>query len=153
MWLVWLVSGLVLAGLELLAPGMVLIFFSLGCFSAALLSVFVADSLVLQVAVFCAASIISLVALRKMFMDWFQGQSSGKGAGGYDDSPDGALAEASRDFADTGYGQIKYRGSFWNAVAQSGESISAGDAVRIISWADGGRTAFLVTGNLKQGRK
>ncbi|WP_432737728.1 NfeD family protein [Maridesulfovibrio sp. FT414] len=147
MWLIWLVSGLVLAGLELLVPGMVLIFFSFGCFAAALVSAFVADGLVIQVAVFCAASVFSLVVLRKAFMNWFQGQTSVKEAEGYDDFPAGAIAEATRDFPDSGYGQIKYRGSFWNALAESGQIITAGDVVRIVSWVDKSKTAFLVTKN------
>ncbi len=148
MWLVWLVSGLVLAGLELAVPGMVLIFFSIGCLAAALVSAFAPAELVLQVAVFCVASVLSLVVLRKAFMNWFQGQTSGKGTDGYDDSPDGALATASKDFPAAGYGQIKYRGSYWNAVAQSGEEIKAGSAVKIISWSEGSKTAFLVTSKI-----
>ncbi|WP_156952687.1 NfeD family protein [Maridesulfovibrio frigidus] len=145
LWLMWLVGGIFLAMLELAVPGMVIIFFSLGCFAAAVVAAFVSEIVSVQIAVFCVASVFSLVVLRKVFMNWFQGQTSAKVSGDLEDSPDGALAEASKDFPENGYGQIRYRGSFWKAVADSGQSISAGEPVKIISWVDKRKTAFLVT--------
>ncbi|MFW5497797.1 MULTISPECIES: NfeD family protein [unclassified Maridesulfovibrio] len=144
LWLIWLIAGLVLALLELVAPGMVLIFFSLGCLLSALAALIYSDALVLQVTVFCISSVGTLLILRRTFMGWFQGQVSDVVDDGYDNSPEGALAEVSKDFGSDGFGQIKYRGSFWKAVAQLDHNFVVGDKVRIVSWADKSKTSFLV---------
>ncbi|WP_421901003.1 NfeD family protein [Maridesulfovibrio sp.] len=144
LWLIWLGAGLVLALLELAVPGMVLIFFSLGCLLSALAAFIFSDALVLQVAVFCISSAGSLLILRRAFMAWFQGQVSDVVDDGYENSPEGALAEVSKDFSNDGYGQIKYRGSFWKAVSQSDHNFVVGDKVRIVSWTDKSKTSFFV---------
>ncbi|WP_319761632.1 NfeD family protein [Maridesulfovibrio sp.] len=144
LWLIWLGAGLALALLELAAPGMILIFFSFGCLLAASVAYFFSEALTLQVVTFCVASVISLLVLRRLFISWFQGQISETESDGYEDGPKGALAEACKDFSADGYGQIKYRGSYWKAVSDSGYILAAGDKVRIIDWTDKSKTTFLV---------
>ncbi|TIH19098.1 hypothetical protein D0S45_02660 [Marinifilum sp. JC120] len=144
LWLIWLGAGLVLALLELAVPGMILIFFSLGCLLSAATAYFLRDALVLQIIVFCLVSAGSLLVLRKTLMGWFQGQVTDIVDDGYDSSPEGALAEVCKDFTSDGYGQIRYRGSFWKAVSENGHEFSIGDKVRIVSWTDKSKTSFLV---------
>jgi inner membrane protein len=144
LWLIWLGAGLVLALLELAVPGMILIFFSLGCLLSALAAYFFSDALTMQVVVFCVASVVSLLVLRRSFMGWFQGQVSDVMEDGYEHTPQGVVAEVSRDFSEDGFGQIKYRGSFWKAVSQSGNSFVVGDKVRIVDWTDKSKTSFFV---------
>nr|WP_306770942.1 NfeD family protein [Desulfovibrio sp. JC010] len=123
---------------------MILIFFGFGCFAAAVAAYFSSDALIMQVVVFCIISVASLLLLRKSFMGWFQGQVSDTAEDGYDDSPEGALAEVCKDFNAEGYGQIRYRGSFWKAVSQSKHNFVVGDQVRIVNWTDKSKTSFFV---------
>ena len=65
---VWLILGVVLLGLELFIPGVILVFFGIGAVLTALLLFIFNMSLGLQIFIFLAASILSLVLFRKKFL-------------------------------------------------------------------------------------
>jgi membrane protein implicated in regulation of membrane protease activity len=73
--LVWFLVGLVLALLEFVVPGVLLIFFAFGAWVASLTTYLGwTETIPLQLLVFCGASVVPLVTLR----DWMHGQPYGR---------------------------------------------------------------------------
>ena len=130
-WMIWLIAGALCIGLELFIPGLVIIFFGLGCVCTAGFSLlsFVNDRVWLQIVLFLIFSVLSLAFLRKKFTIIFKGTLF---------YPDKKLDMYSFEFADvletvseTKEGRIKYKGTSWNAVSTLG-TIEAGSRVRVL---------------------
>ncbi len=130
-WMMWLIAGAVCVGLELFVPGLVLIFFGLGCVCTAGVSLisFVNNRVWLQIALFLVFSILSLVFLRKRFTLIFKGTMF------YPEKKQDKhifeFADVLEPVSDTREGRIKYNGTTWNAVSLSGD-IEAGARVRVL---------------------
>ena len=74
-WMIWLIAGALCIGLELFIPGLVIIFFGLGCVCTAGFSLlsFVNNRVWLQIVLFLIFSVLSLAFLRKKFTIIFKG--------------------------------------------------------------------------------
>ncbi|PIE97998.1 MAG: nodulation efficiency protein D [Treponema sp.] len=129
-WFFWLLVGIVCIGLELIIPGLVIIFFGFGAICAAIFSFvpFVASNLWLQALIFIFFSVSSLLFLRSRFKDVFKGSFFG----GTKNSRADKFAEVIDDILDGRVGRIKYKGTSWNAVSNSGD-ITAGTQVKVVS--------------------
>jgi len=141
-WLIWFVLGVGLAFLELILPGFIIIFFGIGCLVTAALLLFVPLSLAAQLAVFLAATIISLILLRKWLMRWFKGEATGAAEKEFDDAPIGKRVSVLKTIAPPNPGRIRYRGSEWDAEADA--LIESGATVEITGYAGSSRQCFTV---------
>ena len=128
-WSIWLLSGVICIGLELVVPGLVIIFFGLGAIRTAVFAFIIPDAVWLQVLVFIICSILSLVFLRKKFTAIFKGSLFYPDK--KSDNPASDFAEVIEPISENKEGRIKYGGTTWNAVSVSGE-IETGSSVKII---------------------
>jgi len=127
---IWLIAGLVLLLMEMAAPGVLLVFFSIGAAFVGVLCFIVPLSPVMQVMLFLVVSVLSLILLRKRFQKIFSGRlRAGKDM---DDSTEGFVGEKavvikaiSRQMA----GQVELHGTLWEAEAD--EDIPKGIPVRV----------------------
>jgi len=126
---VWFVLGAILMLLELLAPGLILIFFGVGAWVTAATVLLLDIGLNAQLLVFSISSIASLLSLRqsikKKYMD-----VSAEGEGQLEDEFIGRKAIAITDILPERDGKVEYNGSHWEAASQ--QKIKAKDNVRIV---------------------
>ncbi len=127
-WSVWLLIGVICIGLELLMPGLVIIFFGFGAVLTAIFSLlpFVTDIFWLQIVVFLILSVLCLIFLRKKCTGIFKGTVfyPAKEAGQ-------EFAQALEDISEKKEGRIKYKGTTWSARCESGE-IAQGSTVKVL---------------------
>ena len=122
--LAWFLLGILLFALELALPGMIVFFFGVGAWCAAL-----AVSLASQLLVFLVSSLVALVLLRATVKKVFLGRVLEVDA--MERSiPPGATGEVIEDIVPPAAGKIKYGGSFWRATAD--RPIRAGTVVTIV---------------------
>lgn len=141
-WLLWFVFGLGLALLELALPGLIIIFFGIGCLVTAAV-VFLFDlSLTQQILLFSGSSIAALVVLRRGAKRVFRGVSTNNQEDNFDDFPKGVRVPVTRPITLTEQGRIHYRGTDWYATAD--EAIESGAIVEILSYADPSRQVYHV---------
>lgn len=130
--LIWFLLGLAFVIGELMIPGVVLLFFAIGAWLAALLLwIGVIDSLGVSLAVFTVTSVLSLLTLRKYVVRTFRGRKSGEGIDHEEREFIGKLATVSEDIdPKRDGGKIEFRGVPWTATAD--EVIAKGSSVRIV---------------------
>lgn len=128
--LLWFLLGIFCFVMELLLPGLLLFFFGIGAWGAALILLLFPLPTTLQILIFLVISIITLVLLRSRFQKLFKGTSLEVDVGD-DFVPQGALAEVVEDIVPPARGKVKYGGSFWQAVAT--EPIPRGSMVRVLA--------------------
>lgn len=141
-WLVWFVVGVVLALVELMAPGIIIIFFGLGCWVVAGVLAIYPITLSQQVLLFIVASILSIIFLRRWFMKIFKGMSSDKSESDYDDFPEGEKVEVVQSINPHSNGRVKFRGTLWDAA--SDEEIAQGEIVKLVKYAENSNQIFFV---------
>lgn len=141
-WLIWFLLGIGLAFLELFLPGFIVLFFGIGCWITAGALLLLDISLATQVLIFLITSISSLLLLRKWLMRIFRGVSSDRPEQEFDDFPHGQHVIVLKTITPTHSGRIQYRGTTWNAVAET--TIEAGTTAEIVSYAANSRQTFLV---------
>jgi membrane protein implicated in regulation of membrane protease activity len=127
--LLWFGLGVVLLLLEFASPGVVLIFFALGAWLVALLSLMVEISLNLQLGVFVVSSVGLLLVFRSRITQRFNRQRSASPEDASDQFA-GKRALVTREIQSGRPGRVEYRGTYWEAVA--GEGIPEGAAVEIV---------------------
>ena len=126
---IWFLIGLGLLLLELVLPGLVILFFGVGAWVTALVCAITNINLNWQIAIFLIASLLGLVLLRKYLKKRFFGKSD-------EDIQDqleefiGRKAKAVNDFKD-GAGQVEFKGTRWSALCD--EPVSKGQWVTIQS--------------------
>ena len=126
---IWFLIGLGLLLLELVLPGLVILFFGAGAWITALVCAFTDINLNVQILIFLVASLLGLVLLRKYLKNRFFNRSDTE----IDDQLEefiGRKAKAITDFKD-GAGKVEFKGTNWSAV--SSEPVSKGDWVIIRS--------------------
>jgi len=116
-WLAWFLIGIGLFLSELALPGFILLFFGLGAWLAALACLAANPSTSVQIAIFLAASLISLALLRRFFTQIFSGRAKPGAEPGDMAQASGQSALVTRDIAPGAPGEIQFRGSYWRAVA------------------------------------
>jgi len=127
--LIWFLVGVAFLIAELMMPAFLLIFFTAGCWIAAI-SVWLIDiELTKQVLVFLVSSLSLLFTLRKYSLKTFRGKTQDEIDDHYSDSKIGKTAIVTKKIAPNRTGEIKVMGSFWRATAS--EEIEEGIAVLI----------------------
>lgn len=124
---IWFLIGLGLLLLELVLPGLVILFFGVGAWVTALVCAITDIHLNLQILIFLVASLLGLVLLRKYLKRRFFGRSDKE----IDDQLEefiGRKAKAIADFKN-GRGKVEFKGTQWSATC--GDPVSKGDWVII----------------------
>lgn len=130
--LYWLIIGVMLFFLQLAVPGFILFFFSLGAMVTALVAWLVPISIVWQLALFMAVSLISLLSLREMIQKKFFAPPAVEEEEAEDVmlAVSGEKGVVSMTIVPSAEGQIKYSGTFWRAIAD--ERIEEGEIVSVV---------------------
>jgi len=127
----WLIIGIVFLALEMAMPGFVVFFFGVGAWLTALFTFIVPVALNVQLVVFLATSIISLLSLRKFIQKTFLGARHDDGEIERILNAGGENAVVVQTIIPPGEGKISYSGAKWRALAD--EQIEAGTIVTIES--------------------
>lgn len=136
--LVWFIVGVVFFLGEMIVPGFIIFFFGIGAWVVAIAAIFGLDNLTLQLIVFVAVSILSLIFFRKKGKNIFRGKE--KAFQSKDDEKLDEFIEDIRGKKTTVIsdiipgeisGKVEFRGTQWKAEAE--EIIKAGTVVEIIS--------------------
>ena len=120
----WLIAGILLMLLELLVPGLVVIWFGIGALFAGFVA-FLGVGSGVQIAVFLVVSILSLVFVRKFFAS--DEESQGVGA----ERLVGKECTVVEKISPGKYGKVKVEGELW--LAESGDDCETGKKVKIVS--------------------
>lgn len=127
--LAWFIAGIVFFVIELLLPGLILFFFGLGAWCAALAVYLLPMALSSQLLVFLATSLLSLLLLRAALKKIFLGRVLEVDAM-ETRLPDDALGLVIEDILPPAEGKVKFAGSFWQASAE--QALVRGTIVRIV---------------------
>lgn len=130
--LYWLIIGVILFILELVLPGFILFFFATGAFITALIAYLFPLGAAWQLALFMAASLLTLVLLRDLIQKRFFTAPPGQQETDIDQvliSP-GERGVVSTAIVPPAEGRIKCAGSSWRATAD--ERIEEGEIVAVI---------------------
>ncbi len=132
--LIWFLIGLAFVFSEFMVPGVILVFFGMGAWTAALTTwLGLTSGWTVQLLVFGVTSVLYLVLLRR----WFQGKLTGFEARRQDpndniDEFDGQIVLVTESIEPRSLtGKVEYKGAIWTARAES--PIEAGERVRIRS--------------------
>jgi len=126
---IWFLIGLGLLLLELVLPGLVILFFGIGAWVTALITSFTGMNLNWQILIFLVASLLGLVLLRKFLKNRFFNKTNKE----IDDQLEefiGRKAKAIDDFKD-GTGKVDFKGTHWTAISDN--PVAKGDWVIIRS--------------------
>ena len=110
---IWFLIGLGLLLLELVLPGLVILFFGAGAWITALVCAFTDINLNFQILIFLVASLLGLVLLRSYLKKRFFGRKEKE----IEDQLEefiGKKAQAIEDFKD-GSGKVEFKGTRWSA--------------------------------------
>lgn len=127
--MIWFIIGLVLFLLELVVPGFVIFFFGVGAWVVALVCLIADPGINLQIIIFAVASVLSLLALRKLIQKKFFYSKEGRSEA-VEDEFTGKEAIAVTDFGSDKNGKVEFKGTSWKAGSES--EIKAGQTVIII---------------------
>lgn len=129
--IIWFVIGLILFLAELAAPGLILFFFGVGAWIAALFCLIWDIGLTSQLILFIVSSSILLALLRKNMQRLFSGRKdTGKNRGENYDDFIGEQAVVVEVINPPMKGKVELHGTNWNAESET--EIPAGAPVRII---------------------
>lgn len=135
--LIWFIAGVVFFLLELAIPGFVIFFFGIGAWVVGIAALFGLENLTIQLIIFLAVSILSLIFFRKKVHGIFKGKAKT-----FDSKDDDKLGEFIEDVIGKKAkvivdiipgdinGKVEFRGTQWEAEAD--EEIKAGAVVEII---------------------
>ena len=126
--LFWFLLGLALLLLELIVPGLVLIFFGLGAWITALVCLIGDPGIDLQIIIFSTASVLSLILLRRMLKNKFFKESWASPAT-LEEEFLNKEAIALTSFKQGAKGKVEFKGTSWIASAE--EDIVKGQTVII----------------------
>ena len=128
----WLILGMILLMSEFFIPGFIIFFFGVAACLVGVVTFFVPElGLVWQILTFIIASVMLLILSRRYIPGVFKGRDIVSDVDIDLDDVSGETATAVTDIPADGSGKVEFRGTLWNAV--TGEDISAGERVRIIS--------------------
>jgi len=127
--LIWFLVGVAFLIAELIMPAFILIFFTVGCWIAAVVVWLIDIELTKQILVFLVSSLFLLFTLRKYSLKIFRGKTQDEIDDHYSDSKIGKTAIVTKKITPNKLGEIKVMGSFWRATAN--EEIEKGRSVLI----------------------
>jgi membrane protein implicated in regulation of membrane protease activity len=125
---IWFLIGLGLLLLELILPGLVILFFGVGAWVTALVCALTDLKLNMQILIFLIASLLGLVLLRKYIKKRFFGKKDQETQDQLEEFI-GHRARAVEEFRD-GTGKVEFRGTQWTARCE--EPVSKGTWVTIL---------------------
>jgi inner membrane protein len=127
--LLWFLIGLALFLLELVVPGFIIFFFGVGAWVTALICLIANPGTNLQIVIFAVASVLSLIALRRIIQKrFFYSKNSNSEA--VEDEFTGKEGIAIMDFGKTIKGKVEFKGTRWNAESET--EIKEGQSVIIV---------------------
>jgi len=126
---IWFLIGLGLLLLELILPGLVILFFGIGAWITALVCAITDINLNWQIFIFLVASLLGLVLLRKYLKKRFFSKSDKETQDQLEEFI-GRKAKAVEEFKD-GAGKVEFKGTRW--TARCDEPVSKGQWVIIQS--------------------
>jgi membrane protein implicated in regulation of membrane protease activity len=126
--LFWLICGVAGILLELLIPGLVLIFFGIGALLTALCTWFFDISTAWQIVIFVTISCTTLALFRKSLKQSFFEKQKTNEPDELIDEFKGKTAVVLEDFV-AQHGKVEFNGSLWKATAN--ENLLKGDVVLI----------------------
>ena len=112
---IWFLIGLGLLLLELILPGLVILFFGAGAWVTALTCAIFKPNLNVQILIFLVASLAGLILLRRYLKNRFFSRKNVE----IEDQLEefiGHTANAVKDFKD-GAGKVEFKGTHWKAVS------------------------------------
>ncbi len=120
LWQLWALISLLCLILELTNGDFFILCFAIGGVFAAVASA-ITDSLVVQILVFAAATILSLIFFRPAALRWFH--------------KDGEQRKSNAEalIGRIGRGRVAIDGDAWKALASGSQAIEAGSKVRVVS--------------------
>ncbi len=127
---IWFLIGAVLILLELVVPGLVLVFFGVGAWVAALVCLFGDVGINTQLIIFLASSLISLALLRNVVKKRYMDRKSPDSD--LEDEYIGQTVVAADSFAAGEIGKVIFKGSSWEAIAQ--QAVTAGQRLKITGY-------------------
>jgi len=127
---IWFLIGAVLILLELVVPGLVLVFFGVGAWVTALVCLFGDVGINTQLIIFLASSLISLAMLRNMVKKRYMDRKSPDSD--LEDEYIGQTVVAADSFAAGETGKVIFKGSSWEAIAQ--QAVTAGQRLKITGY-------------------
>jgi membrane protein implicated in regulation of membrane protease activity len=129
-WWHWLVIGLILVALEMAASGgFYVIFFGIAALAIAGLHVLDwAGPVWLQLVLFSAISIVSLLFFRGPLLRWMKLDQPGKDV----DSLVGDIAVPLEDIPSGAVGKAELRGTVWSARNQAAATLSRGQRCKVV---------------------
>jgi len=128
--LVWFIVGLVLLLIEFANPGVIVIFFGIGAWIVALLTLFFDISLNAQLVIFLLISIVLLASLRRWFTRLFRERlTQNAPETPAEDEFVGKRAIVTKSITPEVNGRVEFRGSTWDAEAE--EHIETGTPVTV----------------------
>ncbi len=129
--LIWFLVGLVLLVLELVTPGLIIGFFGIGAWVVGIVCLMTDVSTNTQLLIFIAASVLSLLLLRKWLKGVFLGHAGSKQDLTHDlEEFVGQRAVVKEKIVLKLGGKVEFHGSNWEA--QADEQIETGTVVEII---------------------
>ena len=135
-YLIWFLIGVSFIIAEFLMPTFIMFFFAIGAIIVSIITAFYDLSINLQIISFGLFSIISLLTLRNYMKNIFKG-SEFKGQDKYFEGSTNSgneIAIVSKAIDLDNFGEIKYKGTFYQA--QSKSSISEGKKVKVVGEGD-----------------
>ena len=130
--LVWFFVGMVMFLLELVAPGLIVFFFGVGAWIVAVIFYFVPISVNEQLVLFLAASLISLIFIRRWLKETFLGHMKAQQSLQEEmDDITGKKVVVIEDITPQKAGKVELYGTHW--TAEAAENISAGTTVEVVS--------------------
>lgn len=129
--LLWFLAGVVFLIAEWSLPGIILIFFTAGCWIVAIIVWLFDIGLTSQIVLFILSSLVLLFTLRKYSLTIFKGKTRETIDDQYAESKLGKTAVVTKTITSALPGEIKMMGSFWRAVADV--TIEAEKPVKIIN--------------------
>lgn len=115
--LLWFLAGVAFLIAEFLAPGFILLFFTIGCWIVGV-TVWLSDiNVTTQILIFIISSLVLLLALRNYFIKTFKGATRDNVDDRYADSKIGKTGTVTKAISPNIAGEIKVMGSFWKAVS------------------------------------
>lgn len=121
--------------LELVLPGIILLFIGLGAWIAALAAwLGWADTLAGQAMVFAIASVVLLVGLRRLFKNWLTGVTLESSSADEMNEFIGKTVSVVAAIPSQGVGKVEFKGAHWSA--QCAEPLSVG-AFAVITGREG----------------
>jgi len=127
--LIWFLVGVAFLIAELAMPAFILIFFTVGCWVAAIFVWLIDIELTQQILIFLVSSLFLLFTLRKYSLKIFRGKTQDEIDDHYSDSKIGKTAIVTKKITPHLLGEVKVMGSFWRANAN--EEIEEGASVLI----------------------